>query len=72
MYSIMTVMKVETDIIISIVASLIGRAVIAVILYVETFKTDDIIFISTVIICLTLHWPMHFIIRVCLLILIIH
>ena len=39
-------MKIETDIIISIPASLIGRAVILVIMYVEIFKTDIIEFIS--------------------------
>jgi len=37
---IMAVIKVETDIITSITVSLIGRAVILVIMYVETFKTD--------------------------------
>ena len=39
-------MKVETDIITSITASLIGRAVILVIMYVEIFQTDVIVFIS--------------------------
>ena len=34
----MAVLKVKTDIIASIVASLIGRAVKLVIMYVETFK----------------------------------
>jgi len=33
-------MKVETDIIASITASPVGQAVILLIMYVETFKTD--------------------------------
>ena len=37
------VLKVETDIITSIKASLIGQAVILVVMYVETFKTDVIV-----------------------------
>jgi hypothetical protein len=41
-YRITAVLKVETDIITSIAASPIGRAVILVIMYVETFKTNDI------------------------------
>ena len=39
-------MKVETDIIASIAASLIEGAVILVIMYVQTFKTDTVVFIS--------------------------
>ena len=35
-----TALNVETDIIASITASPIGRTVILVIMYVETFKTD--------------------------------
>ena len=44
-------MKVETDIITSIEASLITRAVILVIVFVDTciFKTDVIVFIGSVI-----------------------
>jgi hypothetical protein len=38
----MAFLKVETDIILRIAVRLIGRAVILVILYVETFKTDII------------------------------
>jgi hypothetical protein len=38
-YKITIVLKVETDIIVSIAASLTGRAVILVIMYVEIFKT---------------------------------
>ena len=41
-------MKVETDIITSIAVSLIGRAGILMIMYVETYKTDVIIFINNV------------------------
>jgi hypothetical protein len=48
-------MKVETDIITNITVSLIGRAVLLVIMYVEIFKTDVIIFIGNVIVCLTSH-----------------
>jgi hypothetical protein len=48
-------MKVETDIITNITVSLIGRAVLLVIMYVEIFKTDVIIFIGNVILCLTSH-----------------
>ena len=44
-------MKVETDIITSIAASLMGQALI---IYVETFKTD-IVFIFDLIICLMSH-----------------
>ena len=42
----MTILKVETDIITSIHESPIGRAVILVIMYAETFKTGVIAFIS--------------------------
>ena len=59
-YRITTVMKVETDIITNITVSLIGRAVLLVIMYVEIFKTDVIIFIGNVIMCLTSHWLMIF------------
>ena len=41
-------MKVETDIITSIAACLIGLAMILVIMNVKTFKTDVIIFICNV------------------------
>ena len=41
-------MKVETDIITSIAVSLIGRAGILMIMYVETYKTDVIVFINNV------------------------
>ena len=49
----MAVMKVETDIIARITHSPVGQAVIIVIINVETFKTDIIVFIRKVIMCLT-------------------
>lgn len=42
----MTILKVETDIITNIQESPIGRAVIPVIMYAETFKTGVIAFIG--------------------------
>jgi len=41
-YRIPTLMKVKADIITSTADSVIGRVVILVIMYVETFKTDVI------------------------------
>ena len=46
-------MKVETDFIVSISESPVGRAVI---MNVKTFKTDVIVFIGNAIICLTSHF----------------
>ena len=54
-YRITTDLKVETDIIVSMAASLIGCAVIPVLSYVKTFKLDVIVFIGNMIICLTSH-----------------
>ena len=54
-YRITSVLKVETDIIASIEASLTGRAVILVIMYVEIFKIGIIVFICDVKMCLTSH-----------------
>ena len=51
----MAVLKVKTDIITSITARPIGRAAILVIMYVESFETDVIVFIDNVITCLTSH-----------------
>jgi hypothetical protein len=45
---------VETDITASIPVSLLGGAVILVIMYVKTFKT---VFIDNIIMGLTSHWP---------------
>jgi hypothetical protein len=42
---------------INISASMIGRTAILVIMYVETFKTDAIVVIGYIILCLRLHWP---------------
>ena len=61
---ITTVLKVETDIITSIAASLTGWAVILVIMYVEIFKTSVIVFIGDIKMCLMSHWPIIFNIRV--------
>ena len=52
-YRIMVFINVKTDIITSITTSLIGGAVILVIMYVKTFKTGVLVFISSVIICLS-------------------
>jgi hypothetical protein len=53
-------MKVETDIIDSIASSPTKQAVILVIKYVEIFKTDIIVFISDVKMCLMSHWTIIF------------
>ena len=45
-YRITSILKVETYIIINIAASLKGRTVILVIMHVETFKMDVIVFNS--------------------------
>ena len=45
-YRITAVSRVETDIISNVVVSLIGRSVIVVIRFVNTFKIDAIVFIS--------------------------
>jgi hypothetical protein len=45
---VLSILKVETDIITSIHESPIGRAVILVIMYAETFKTGVIAFISCI------------------------
>ena len=42
----MAALKVETDIITRIVASSIGRAVILMVMFAETFKTNVIVFIG--------------------------
>lgn len=63
-YRITTDLKVETDIIVSMAASLIGCAVIPVLSYVKTFKLDVIVFIGNMIICLTSHWAITFSIMV--------
>jgi DNA-dependent protein kinase catalytic subunit len=52
---IQAVLKGKTDIITSISASPVGRAVILVIMSVQTFKTYIIVFICKVIMCLISH-----------------
>lgn len=60
-YRIKTVMKVETDIIASkFTASLVGWVVTLVIIYVETFIIDIIVFIGKGINCLTYHTDRSF------------
>ena len=44
------VLKIETETVTSIAASLIGQAVILVIMYVKIFKIDIIVFICKVIV----------------------
>jgi hypothetical protein len=56
MYRIMAVLKVETDIITSFTESLIGWAMM---MYIETFKTDVIVFIGNIIMCLMSQWPIN-------------
>ena len=48
-YRISAGVKVETDIITSIAASPIGSTMIQVIMYVETHKTDVIVFIGNIV-----------------------
>jgi hypothetical protein len=47
---LLSVLKIEADIITSIVASTVERAAILVIMYVETFNSDVIVFLGHVII----------------------
>jgi len=46
---------VETDITATITVSSITQAVILMIMYVKTFNTNVIVFISNIIMCLTSH-----------------
>ena len=50
----MTVFKIETDIITSITASLMERAVILLIMYVKTFITDVTVFVGDILINLNI------------------
>jgi hypothetical protein len=52
-------MKVETNIITSVSVSPMERAVILVIMYVKTFKTDIIDFIGQIRMCLIDHFLYH-------------
>ena len=47
----MSVIKVKTDIIPSMGASLIGRVVILVLMCIKTFKTDIFVFIDNINLC---------------------
>jgi len=58
-------MKVDTDITTSTTASPVGRAVILVIISVETFITDITVYIGNIM-CLMSHRPIHFSIMVML------
>ena len=49
--------KIETEIIASIKASPIWQAVILMLMCIETFKSDVIIFIGNIIMYLMPHWP---------------
>ena len=55
-YRINAIMKVETDIFVSIAESLI----VIVIMYVETFKIEVVVFIGSVIMSLTSYWLITF------------
>jgi hypothetical protein len=55
----MAILKVETDIIANIAASPIGRTEIFVIMSVEAFRADVIVFIGHVIMCFTSDLPSH-------------
>jgi hypothetical protein len=48
-------MKVEIDVIVSIIVSPVGRAVCLVIMYVKNLKTVLIVFIGNVVMHLALH-----------------
>ena len=52
-YRIMAILKVETDIIANISAIPIERAGIFVIIFVEAFRTDVIVFICDIVMCFT-------------------
>jgi len=68
-YRITVVLKVKTDIITNIAVSPIGWVWILVIMHVETFKTDIIVFISIKHHNVMSHWPIFSSIRVTKLIL---
>ena len=63
-YRITAILKVETNIIANISASPIVRARIYVMMSVEAFRTDVIVFISDVIMCFTSDWPINLCTRV--------
>ena len=63
-YRITVILKVETNFIANISASPIVRARIYVMMSVEAFRTDVIVFISDVIMCFTSDWPINLCTRV--------
>jgi hypothetical protein len=64
LYRITVILKVETDIISDISASLIWRAGVFVIMSVKVLGTDVILFIGDVIICFMSDWPINLRMRV--------
>ena len=61
---ITAVLKVETDLSLVSQSSLKGRAVIFVIMFVETFRADIIVFIGDIIMCFTSDWQINLHMRV--------
>jgi hypothetical protein len=61
---ITAVLKVETDLSLVSQSSLKGRAVIFVIMFVETFRADIIVFIGDIIMCFTSDWQINLRMRV--------
>ena len=58
-YRITAILKVETGIIANISVSSIGRAGIFVIISVEAFRSEVIVYICDVIVCFTSGWPIN-------------
>ena len=58
-YRITAILNVGTDIIANIAASSVGQAGIFVIMSVETFRTDVILFICDLIMCFMSDWPIN-------------
>jgi hypothetical protein len=63
-HSIKIIIQHHIVIIANIAESQLEQAVILVIMYVETFKTDVVVFISNVIMGFTSNWPIIFSVRV--------
>jgi hypothetical protein len=61
---ITAVLKVETDLLLVSQSSLKERAVIFVIMFVETFRADIIVFIGDIIMCFTTDWQINLRMRV--------
>jgi hypothetical protein len=58
-YKITAILKFETNVIANISVNPIWRAVIFVIMSVDTFKTDVVVFIGDVIMCFRSDWPIN-------------